>query len=83
MVGRIIEEIGLKAKEHFPILMPTLLTSLRDNDSTVAAKSITTSANIFGSVLYELSLQVIILSFVQEIHMSVQIYDFRYHFSSS
>lgn len=52
-----IEEIGLKAKEHFSILMPTLLTSLRDNDSTVATKSITTGANIFGSVLYELSLQ--------------------------
>lgn len=51
------EEIGLKAKEHFSILMPTLLTALRDNDSTVATKSITTGANIFGSVLYELSLQ--------------------------
>ncbi|KAL8145384.1 hypothetical protein AgCh_003528 [Apium graveolens] len=56
-VIEITEEIGLKAKEHFSILMPTLLTALGDNDSTVATKSITAGANIFGSVLYELSLQ--------------------------
>lgn len=53
----VIEEIGLKAMEHSLILMPTLLTSLRDNDSTVATKSIITGTNIFCGVLYELSLQ--------------------------
>ncbi|KAL1817660.1 hypothetical protein ACET3Z_020234 [Daucus carota] len=53
----VIEEIGLNAREHFLILMPTLLTSVRDNDSTVATKSIITGAHILGSVLYELSLQ--------------------------
>lgn len=50
--------------------MPTLLNALRDNDTIVATKSITTGADIFGSVLYELSLQVIMLYFVQEFYMS-------------
>lgn len=78
MLARVIEEIGLNAREHFLILMPTLLTSVRDNDSTVATKSIITGAHILGSVLYELSLQVPFISFVQQVYMSVQRFDFKY-----
>lgn len=58
VLGRVIEEIGLKAMEHSLILMPVLLTSLKDNDVVVARKSIIAGTHIFCSVLEELALQV-------------------------
>lgn len=58
-----IEEISLKALEHSLILIPTLVKSLRDNDSIVATKSIVSGTNVFRRVLYELALQVILVSF--------------------
>ncbi|KAL3505002.1 hypothetical protein ACH5RR_034843 [Cinchona calisaya] len=53
----VIEEIGLKALEHFSILMPVLLTLLKDENATVVKQSILSGTSIFCSVLEELSLQ--------------------------
>ena len=58
MAGRLVEEIGLKAMEYSSILMPVLLTFLRDDDSIVARQSIASGSSLFCSVLEEMVLQV-------------------------
>lgn len=58
MAGRTIEDIGLKAMEHSSILMPVLLSFLRDGDPSVAGKSIVCGTNFFCRVLEEITMQV-------------------------
>lgn len=58
MAGSLVEEIGLKAMEHSSVLMPVLLTLLRDDDSNVAKQSIVSGSNIFCCVLEEMAFQV-------------------------
>ena len=58
MVGRTIEDIGLKAMEHSSILMPVLLAFLRDGDSSVARRSIVSGTDFFCRVLEEMAMQV-------------------------
>ncbi|KAL2471518.1 symplekin [Abeliophyllum distichum] len=53
----VIDEIGAKSMEHLSILLPILLTFLKDNNSMVAKQSIITGTKIFCSVLEDLSLQ--------------------------
>ncbi|EXC01150.1 hypothetical protein L484_025526 [Morus notabilis] len=53
----LVEEIGLKAMEHSSVLMPVLLTLLRDDDSAVAKQSIVSGSIIFCCVLEEMTLQ--------------------------
>ncbi|KAF3447440.1 hypothetical protein FNV43_RR12626 [Rhamnella rubrinervis] len=53
----VVEEIGLKTIEHSTVLLPLLLTFLKDDDSTVARQSIVSGTNIFCSVLEEMALQ--------------------------
>ncbi|XP_071924400.1 uncharacterized protein [Coffea arabica] len=53
----VIEDIGLKALEHFSVLMPVLMTFLKDENAMVVKQSIITGTGIFCSVLEELSLQ--------------------------
>lgn len=53
-----MEEIGLKAREHSSVLMPLLLTFLKDGDSIVAKQAIVCGTNFFCSVLEEMALQV-------------------------
>lgn len=64
LIDRVVEEIGLKAIEHSPVLIPVLLTFLKDSDSIVARQSIVVGTHLFCSVLEEMALQVSIsLSF--------------------
>lgn len=58
MICSVIQEIGLKALEHSRILMPVLLTLLKDENPLVAKQSIITVTNFFCSTLEELALQV-------------------------
>lgn len=58
MFGRTIEDIGLKAMERSPTLMPVLLQFLRDSDPSVAKQSIVSGTNLFCRVLEEMVLQV-------------------------
>ena len=58
MAGRLVEEIGLKAMEHCSVLMPVILTLLRDDHYIVAKQSIVSGSNFFSSILQEMSLQV-------------------------
>ncbi|XP_024930588.3 uncharacterized protein LOC107421396 isoform X3 [Ziziphus jujuba] len=53
----VVEEIGLKAREHSSVLMPLLLTFLKDGDSIVAKQAIVCGTNFFCSVLEEMALQ--------------------------
>ncbi|TYH30989.1 hypothetical protein ES288_A01G139200v1 [Gossypium darwinii] len=53
----IIEDIGLKSIEHSTVLVPVLVTFLRDVDSNVVKQSIVCGINFFCSVLEELTLQ--------------------------
>ncbi|KAG6625503.1 hypothetical protein CIPAW_16G101600 [Carya illinoinensis] len=53
----VIEEIGLKAMELSPVLMPVLLALLSDDESIVARQCIISGTNIFSRVLEELALQ--------------------------
>lgn len=53
----VIDEIGAKSMEHLSILLPILLTFLKDNNSMVAKQSIITGTKIFCSVLENLLLQ--------------------------
>ncbi|KAK4742635.1 hypothetical protein SAY87_000636 [Trapa incisa] len=53
----IVEEIGLKAMEHAAILMPVLLTLVRDADQVVASQSIISGTKLFSSVLEEMTMQ--------------------------
>ncbi|CAK9175669.1 unnamed protein product [Ilex paraguariensis] len=53
----VIEEIGLTTMEHSSVLMPVLLTFLKDKENIVARQSIISGTNIFCGVLEELSLQ--------------------------
>lgn len=53
----LIEEVGLKAKEHLLVLMPVLCTCLKDVNSMVAKQSIISGMKIFCGVLEELSSQ--------------------------
>ncbi|KAK3021466.1 hypothetical protein RJ639_047638, partial [Escallonia herrerae] len=54
---RLIDEIGLQAMEHSVMLIPVLLSLLKDDDSVVARKSIISGTHMFCSVLEELTLQ--------------------------
>ncbi|KAL5559889.1 hypothetical protein UlMin_036100 [Ulmus minor] len=53
----VVDEIGLKAMEHSSVLMPVLLTFLRDGESSVARQAIISGSNFFGIVLEEMALQ--------------------------
>lgn len=53
----VIQEVGLKALEHSRILMPVLLTLLKDENPLVAKQSIIAVTNFFCSTLEELALQ--------------------------
>ena len=53
----IIEDIGLKSIEHSTVLVPVLVTFLRDVDSNVVKQAIVSGINFFCSVLEELTLQ--------------------------
>ena len=55
---RVIEDIGLRAMEHSPLLMSVLLASLKDEDSIVAGQSITSGQKLFCGALREMTLQV-------------------------
>lgn len=62
VLGRVIEEIGLRAMEESSVLMSVLLAFLRDSDSVVARQSIVSGTNVFVGVLEELTLQVALSS---------------------
>ncbi|KAG6591713.1 Symplekin, partial [Cucurbita argyrosperma subsp. sororia] len=53
----VIEDIGLRAMEHSPLLMSVLLASLKDEDSIVAGQSITSGQKLFCGALREMTLQ--------------------------
>ncbi|KAK3031279.1 hypothetical protein RJ639_035579 [Escallonia herrerae] len=53
----LIDEIGLQAMEHSVMLIPVLLSLLKDDDFVVARKSVISGTHMFCSVLEELTLQ--------------------------
>ncbi|XP_022940453.1 uncharacterized protein LOC111446048 isoform X4 [Cucurbita moschata] len=53
----VIEDIGLRAMEHSPLLMSVLLASLKDEDSVVAGQSIISGQKLFCGTLREMTLQ--------------------------
>ncbi|KAL3634067.1 hypothetical protein CASFOL_021121 [Castilleja foliolosa] len=53
----LIDEIGARTREHLFILLPVLLTYLKDNNPVVAKQSIITGTKFFCAVLEELALQ--------------------------
>lgn len=53
-----MEEVGLRALKHSPILMPTLLAFLRDTDQIVVSQSIVSGMKFFCSVLEDIAMQV-------------------------
>lgn len=55
---RVIEAVGMKAKEHLLVLMPVLFACLKDMNSMVAKQSVISGMKIFCGVLEELSSQV-------------------------
>lgn len=57
-IRRVIEDIGLRAMEHTPLLMSVLLASLKDEDSVVAGQSIISGQKLFCGTLREMTLQV-------------------------
>lgn len=58
MMYRVIEDIGLRAMEHSPLLMSVLLASLKDEDPIVARQSIISGQKLFCGVLREMTMQV-------------------------
>ena len=55
---RVIEEAGLKVLEHSAILMPVLLSLLKDADPVVARQSIVSGSKFFYAVLEDIAMQV-------------------------
>lgn len=53
----VIEDIGLRAMEHSPLLMSVLLASLKDEESIVAGQSIISGQKLFCGTLREMTLQ--------------------------
>ncbi|XP_022140519.1 uncharacterized protein LOC111010308 isoform X2 [Momordica charantia] len=53
----VIEDIGLRAMEHSPLLMSVLLASLKDEDPIVARQSIISGQKLFCGVLREMTMQ--------------------------
>ncbi|KAL4029594.1 hypothetical protein IC575_007814 [Cucumis melo] len=53
----VIEDIGLRAMEHSPLLMSVLLASLKDGESIVAGQSIISGQKLFCGTLREMALQ--------------------------
>ncbi|KAJ4850650.1 hypothetical protein Tsubulata_037952 [Turnera subulata] len=57
MLLEIIEDTGSKVMEHCPVLMPVVLSLLKDRDPIIARQSIVTGTRLFCGVLEELALQ--------------------------
>ncbi|GER40234.1 HEAT repeat-containing protein [Striga asiatica] len=53
----VIDEIGVRTREHLSILLPVLLTYLKDNNPVVAKQSIVIGTKFFCIVLEELAFQ--------------------------
>ncbi|XP_011074295.1 symplekin isoform X1 [Sesamum indicum] len=53
----VIDEIGARTREHLSILLPVLLTFLKDNNPVIAKQSIVTGTKFFCIVLEELAFQ--------------------------
>ncbi|KAL0322931.1 UNVERIFIED_CONTAM: hypothetical protein Sangu_1912400 [Sesamum angustifolium] len=53
----VIDEIGARTREHLSILLPVLLTFLKDNNPVISKQSIVTGTKIFCIVLEELAFQ--------------------------
>lgn len=79
----VIEDIGLKALEHFSILMRVLLTLLKDENAMVVKQCIITGTSIFCCVLEELSLQVCVLCICIGLYAKKEIYELVNLFSLS
>ncbi|CAN0921925.1 hypothetical protein LINGRAHAP2_LOCUS32843 [Linum grandiflorum] len=57
MLLEIIEELGMKAMEHFHLLVPVLLVLLRDADPIIARESVASGIHFFCAVLEEMAFQ--------------------------
>lgn len=53
-----IEGIGTQHVDFVPIMVPVLLTLLRDSAPAVARRAITSGSNIFRVILEQVALQV-------------------------
>lgn len=75
---RVIEAVGMKAKEHSLVLMPVLFTCLKDTSSMVTKQSIVSGMKIYCGVLEELSYQVTCLLIVLHLLLLLYLVDWAF-----
>ncbi|KAL3691207.1 hypothetical protein R1sor_004858 [Riccia sorocarpa] len=56
-LAEIIEEIGLRASDQLPYMVPVLMNLLRDNTPAVARRAISSGTNLFRNTLEQVALQ--------------------------
>ncbi|KAL2622737.1 hypothetical protein R1flu_002942 [Riccia fluitans] len=56
-LAEIIEEVGLRATDQLPFMVPVLMNLLRDNTPAVARRAISSGTNLFRHTLEQVALQ--------------------------
>ncbi|GJN18000.1 hypothetical protein PR202_gb05111 [Eleusine coracana subsp. coracana] len=57
---RLLRELGTNVREDFVMLMPNLLSFLKQDDPAVVKQSIASGTNLFAAVLEQMALQVVL-----------------------
>lgn len=58
ILNRVIDEIGTCSLEHLPVLLPVLVTLLKDSVPAISKQSIMIGTKFFSRILEELLFQV-------------------------